>query len=642
MLSFKSFLTESVTSKVKTFQIKDPFVIRFLRMGGESLIKWDSVVKPYDVSIKNQIKILVDDIIAKANPEHKKTVMVSPSIVNVERDMEIAKEAHPDVYPQLVKYLEDNGEEAVKNQLTSIINKDKKNILDRWIAGAKEDSKLSFSNSENPAIQYILLKYVFGTTSSKDKSPPVPYNPTATNQLLNKIKTEEENNMKNFSSLAKNYKSSLSKYAEINLRSITTSSGKKWLVIPSLDEEPENYEKNIGLLISLSSKQWCTSGDSMARTHLKKGKFYILVDEDSSGTSKGEIAVRMVNDSVVELRGTKEGQKFSTTYTPDILDLVKIEDLKYREVLMWVNKMERLEGKSITPHPDIKPWREKMFHELGQILGKLEGVDPNQSLFDFYVDKNLMDKKSVENRIDEVLGFFELDYSAVSPTFIAQSYSGDLTEVADRLGDDMLGSAENIYDLDVDVSYSDIESGQVEDIINTQYLSSVNVEEEARYVIDQLVKDENMTLEDAKYEMEEMDHDAGWFIGKSEDDSNLEFTDGSSIDEIVSHARWAVMDGHSEGIKSKIYDMRNDHINEYFILVSTDGSDDVVEFEIPEEEVFEWFRELVKGEIDENYYEGVEYVEEYVEDRYEKFDYDRAYWDYDYSEDSAAERFNHM
>ena len=108
-----------------------------------------------------------------------------------------------------------------------------------------------------------------------------------------------------------------------------------WVRIPSKENDPDNYEKNLRNLNILSCESWCTKGH-FADKYLQKGDFYIYIDKKLP-----EISVRLEDRRVKEVRDRNHSNKVGLCYYDALkflahekqLDefVMGIQDLKYRK-----------------------------------------------------------------------------------------------------------------------------------------------------------------------------------------------------------------------------------------------------------------------------------------------------------------------
>ncbi|MBR2068508.1 MAG: hypothetical protein IJ877_01975 [Candidatus Gastranaerophilales bacterium] len=95
-----------------------------------------------------------------------------------------------------------------------------------------------------------------------------------------------------------------------------------WIIIPSKEHDPLNFETNVEKLQALSHKSWCTKSQ-MAQSYLEKGDFHIYMEE-----GKPKLGVRFDEfDEIAEIQGEKNNTKIPHSY----LDIAKkhVEEGEY-------------------------------------------------------------------------------------------------------------------------------------------------------------------------------------------------------------------------------------------------------------------------------------------------------------------------
>jgi hypothetical protein len=122
---------------------------------------------------------------------------------------------------------------------------------------------------------------------------------------------------------------------------VVKSGDGEWIQIPSKINDPENYEKNLKTLMSISAgTPWCIAGYGMANSYLSQGDFYIYFLKNEKGEKTGVAAIRMSGDNIAEIRGTMNNkQDMDPIYIPNALDLVKAKKLKGGEA--YIEKLEK-------------------------------------------------------------------------------------------------------------------------------------------------------------------------------------------------------------------------------------------------------------------------------------------------------------
>lgn len=113
--------------------------------------------------------------------------------------------------------------------------------------------------------------------------------------------------------LNKMYQNKLRVFYLDDIKTDTGETATKWVVIPSKEHDPENFEANVEKLKALSYKTWCTKSFN-AEPYLSEGDFHVYLEN-----GKPKLGVRFVGDEVEEIQGEHNNGKISVEY----IDLVK-------------------------------------------------------------------------------------------------------------------------------------------------------------------------------------------------------------------------------------------------------------------------------------------------------------------------------
>lgn len=108
----------------------------------------------------------------------------------------------------------------------------------------------------------------------------------------------------------------------------TVGTGKEWIEIPSKEHDPENFEKNVDKLKTLSHKNWCTHSFN-AEPYLSEGDFHILLDN-----GKPRLGVRFYEDTIAEIQGVQNNSQIPLEYFEDAKEHVEKNnyELDYRAI----------------------------------------------------------------------------------------------------------------------------------------------------------------------------------------------------------------------------------------------------------------------------------------------------------------------
>ena len=156
----------------------------------------------------------------------------------------------------------------------------RKDMLSKWV------SSFCFDRKYPIAFLFVMLKeFCKNLKPTNDDIPPV-YNPTALKNTFEEIKTKGEDVQFRFTDVYNKHLKSIFNSVKI------PENG--WMVIKSLTNDCQNYERNCTMLQVLSHRSWCTKSP-YASTHLLYADFHLLMQE-----GKPQAIIRVGDDDVVE------------------------------------------------------------------------------------------------------------------------------------------------------------------------------------------------------------------------------------------------------------------------------------------------------------------------------------------------------
>lgn len=138
------------------------------------------------------------------------------------------------------------------------------------------------------------------------------------------------------------YHFDLNKMYETKLRALyledvsTGETETKWVVIPSKENDPENFESNVEKLKTLSHKNWCTKSFN-AEPYLAEGDFHVYLEN-----GEPKLGVRFVGDEIEEIQGELNDGKIPISYCDVVNDylLKNLFSLSYDAYLQYEVAMD--------------------------------------------------------------------------------------------------------------------------------------------------------------------------------------------------------------------------------------------------------------------------------------------------------------
>lgn len=158
---------------------------------------------------------------------------------------------------------------------------------------------------------------VRGLKPNEDKSC-ISLNKEILKNTMNEIRETLKQNPKHQFDFGKMYSQNLHDlYAKAkNIDEHTTG----WVIIPSKENDPENYYENVKTLQNLSDKHWCTKYGG-ADLYLRDGDFHIYME-----TGIPKLAIRFNEDTIREVNNDMNDRKITSEYMEILENYIKKND----------------------------------------------------------------------------------------------------------------------------------------------------------------------------------------------------------------------------------------------------------------------------------------------------------------------------
>ena len=331
---FGILLKETPENRFVQYKITDPYLKNFIARY-ESLIPWGDIKSIDDIN--NFISsVLIPRLTKKTKlgDDYDPNNTLYTTKINWNREINALRLAAENGDQNAVISLRsfERDPESTKHKIISDINNSKKRIFSSWENYILRDNEIY---KKSPAFQYILLSNVYRSTDNTKTAGLLPLNQAVVANIYDKIKkiynksTEEENkeSINSTFNILDYYKQTSIEYAGKTHGTFQSGDG-KWIKIPSKSNDPDNFTKNVELLMSLASgTNWCIAGESFAKNYLADGDFYIFF-RNIDNNQRGVAAIRMDGDQIAEIRGTEANQDMNDMYIQNVLDLVEEEELE--------------------------------------------------------------------------------------------------------------------------------------------------------------------------------------------------------------------------------------------------------------------------------------------------------------------------
>ena len=200
----------------------------------------------------------------------------------------------------------DNLQTWAKNKKDELIKPDyparnpegsyqRRKILKEW------NTYITTENQEYTPVMCLMIMSTItkNLKRNNDKLPPI-LNKGVLANTIEEVKDLEEFN------LEKIYTTKLHEHYTDSNNTDETQTG--WIIIPSKKNSPEDFEKNVEKLKTLSHRNWCTKGYN-AKPYLEKGDFHIYLEN-----GKPKLGLRFLNDEVEEIQGESNDGKLPIKY----------------------------------------------------------------------------------------------------------------------------------------------------------------------------------------------------------------------------------------------------------------------------------------------------------------------------------------
>jgi hypothetical protein len=307
---FGVLLKETPENRFVQYKITDPYLKNFVARY-ENLVPWGEIKSVNDINDFIS-SVLIPKLTKKTqlgdNFDPSNTLYTTK--INWDREINALRLAADNGDQNAVMSLRsfERDPESAKRKIISDINNSKKRIFSSWENYILRDNEIY---KTSPAFQYILLSNVYKSTDNTKTAGLLPLNQAVVANIYDKIKRVYDRNTEETNTQSANptfnvldyYKQTSIEYAGKAHGTFQSGDG-KWIKIPSKDNDPDNFIKNVELLMSLASgTNWCIAGESFARNYLADGDFYIyfrIIDNNQRGVA----AIRMDGDQIAEIRGT--------------------------------------------------------------------------------------------------------------------------------------------------------------------------------------------------------------------------------------------------------------------------------------------------------------------------------------------------
>ncbi len=191
----------------------------------------------------------------------------------------------------------------------------KEAILKEWIKYVVDEN-----DAYTPAIELMILSSITQNLDENSNHLPPTLDKRKVADTIEEISENCKTNKQYQCNFDKLYRNKLQKsHLETETQLDENLSG--WVIIPSKEHDPQNFEKNVEKLKALSHHNWCTKTFN-AKPYLAQGDFHVYLEK-----GKQKLGVRFDGDVIQEIQGEKNNSQIPVSY----LDIAKkhVEEGKY-------------------------------------------------------------------------------------------------------------------------------------------------------------------------------------------------------------------------------------------------------------------------------------------------------------------------
>lgn len=208
-------------------------------------------------------------------------------------------------------------------------SKQRKKILSEW------NDCIRNSNFYNSATRLFIFNDIIANLKCDNAKLPPDLNENILEYTVFEIENDLLDNPKKSFNFLKNYQRNLeSSYIKDSFNNVDDNNG-HWLIIPSKENDPQNYTKNLKKLKALSYKTWCTKSSYTAQ-YLNQGDFHIYIENN-----KTKLGLSFKNGKVNDLEGILNNDKIPLKYFDICKNYIKDNNLQVSDAIR--KKLEKTE-----------------------------------------------------------------------------------------------------------------------------------------------------------------------------------------------------------------------------------------------------------------------------------------------------------
>ena len=209
----------------------------------------------------------------------------------------------------------------------------RQSMLQEWF-----DYVLKENDAYTPSIAYMILNGITKNLKPNEETLPPVLNKGILAQTVEEAQHKVDNEKNLQFNFEKMYKLNLQKnYLSTDKEKTLDENLNCWIIIPSKEQDPKNFDKNVEKLKLFSHDNWCTKTYN-ARPYLNDGEFHVYMEN-----GKPRLGVRFVGDKIQEIQGPKNNSIIPLNYSDIVTEHIEKYNLslKAKEEVKQLNKLKK-------------------------------------------------------------------------------------------------------------------------------------------------------------------------------------------------------------------------------------------------------------------------------------------------------------
>lgn len=198
----------------------------------------------------------------------------------------------------------------------------RKAILKEW-----GDYLVKDNEAYTPVMGLMIISTIIKNLKPNNDNMPFILNKGVLADTIESVKNSEQCNIE------KTYQNKLQSYYFEGNNTHETKTG--WILIPSKEHDPKNFNENVERLKMLSHKSWCTKSYN-AKPYLEKGDFHVYLE---NGNPK--IGMRFYGNEVKEVQGEKNNGDIPWRYLDELKNYTNKNKISLKPIKHNINRAKK-------------------------------------------------------------------------------------------------------------------------------------------------------------------------------------------------------------------------------------------------------------------------------------------------------------